>query len=123
MQVPVPQGIEVTLDSYGRGVRFTSRDEGKMTLFAEHFARRMGMRDKGSIRVTTCAITPAPDNVEGDLGVPSAHFMILVSHEDLAFAGDREPTTTTVYRTLRFQEDRLGDLEPRYDYHFTAELK
>jgi hypothetical protein len=123
MQLPVPEGIQVSLDSYGNSVRFSSTDGPALCGFAERFAQRKGVRDKGKIRVTHCNITPQPGNYEPDLGVPSAYFLILVSHDDLAFAGDHEPQTTTVYQTLKMREDHHGDLERSFEYHFTAALK
>lgn len=120
MQVPVPKCIEVSLDSLGGAVRFSSTNEKALCDFAESFAARKGLKNKGHIRTTHCNITALPGNYESDLGVPSAHFMILVSHWDLAFAGDFEPQTTTVYRTLRYDD---SPTVPTYTYHFTAELK
>jgi hypothetical protein len=123
MQLPIPKGVTVGICSSGRHLRFTSTNEKTLCQMAEGYAQRKGVRDVGSIRVTHCNITAQPGNYEPDLGVPSAHFMILVSHVNLEFAGDREPQTTTVYRTLKFREDHHGDPEQYFEYHFTAELK
>jgi hypothetical protein len=120
MQLPIPREISVSLDSEGFGVRFESLDEMAVIALASNYSRRSGLRHVGSCRTTTCNITPEPSNVEADLGVPSAHFMFLVSHVNLEFAGNREPETTTVYRTLTF---KAGTEEPQWLYHFTVEFK
>jgi hypothetical protein len=120
MQLPIPKEINVSLDSDGFGIRFDSFDEMAVIALASNYSRRRGLRNVGSCRTTTCNITPEPGNQEHNLGVPSAHFMFLVSHVNLEFAGDREPQTTTVYRTLTF---KAGSEEPQWLYHFTAEFK
>lgn len=127
MQLPIPKDVTVSLMSSGQHIRFSSTDEKVLCNMAEDYAKRKGLNSVGAIRVTHCNITALPGNYEPDLGVPSPHFMILVSHQDLAFAGDREPQTTTVYRTMRYSDNGRGDardpLVPEYTYHFTAELK
>lgn len=123
MQLKVPAGIDVSLGELVDSIRFTSTDEDLLCDFAKNFAQRRGLQKVGAIRLTYCPITPMPGNFEPDLGVPSAHLMVLVSHHDLAFAGDREPMTTTVYKTLIFVDDNPErEALPRYTYHFTAAL-
>lgn len=121
MHLSIPKDITVLMDAYT--VKFSSPDEDSLVQFAVRYAHGKGMRGIGAVRSTRCNITPEPSNQEHNLGVPSAHMMILVSHQDLKYAGDREPQTTTVYRTLCFQEDHHGDPHQYYEYHFTAELK
>lgn len=122
MFVALPLHVEVQLNSAGGSLRFVSTDEKAITDFVMSYAMRQGMLNVGAVRVTTCDITGKPGNYEPDLGVPSPHHMILVSHQELEFAGTREPLTFTVFRTLKMRPDQFDDLEPYYEYHLNAAL-
>lgn len=118
------QRIQCLISTDGHGVRFSCLDETIMREFAINFATRQGMRDLGGIRVTYCDISAQPGNFEPDLGVPSAHFMVLVQHIDLEFAGTREPKTFTVFRTMKTRIGTSADPADAqfYEYHLNAAL-
>lgn len=129
MQLTIDPAITVTLDTTCDIIRFSSIDRDKLISLAKRFALGRGLTRVGACRVTDCNITPGSGNVEELFGVPSAHYMALVSHEDLLFAGAREPGTVTVYRTLKqtiavYHEDGVSDGSSasvsHYVYHFNV---
>lgn len=123
MQLPIPKEMTVSLDSMGQHIRFSSRDMDTLFALASNYSRRKGLRSTGVITTTTCTLTPEAANQDHNLGVPSAHFIFLVSHSDREFAGSREPETTTIYRTLTFDEGAVDSAQHHWVYHFSAELK
>lgn len=128
MQVPIPKCITVSLDD--TAIRFTSDDAEALCAFAQAQAHRHGLRNIGAVRSTVLTLTPTVDNLEPVFGVPTPYRLFLISHEDLMFAGNREPATTTVYVTrtrvalCALDTEVMGDhCYAKSSYHFTLALK